>query len=154
MSNVMTLLYIPGTDLEVYKSTEEIAQEFRGAKMSDKDSSEMQALQAQKDAWEAQKKQMEARMKPWLEKTYILTFNKEESIFKEDEKLHSPLGVLFIERYSDIRKLEAQFTKLKDQIQCIVGKGYLAFGNAQCPRLIDYADDVNTLDFLAHLNRN
>ena len=75
-------------------------------------------------------------------------------VFKEDEKLHSPLGVLFIERYSDIRKLEAQLTKLKDQIQCIVGKGYLAFGNAQCPRLIDYADDVNTLDFLAHLNRN
>ena len=36
---------------------------------------------------EAQKKQMEARMKPWLEKTYILTFNKEESIFKEDEKI-------------------------------------------------------------------
>ena len=62
MSNVMTLLYIPGTDLEVYKSTEEIAQEFRGAKMSDKDSSEMQALQAQKDAWEAQKKQMEEQM--------------------------------------------------------------------------------------------
>ena len=75
-------------------------------------------------------------------------------VFKEDEKLHSPLGVLFIERYSDIRKLEVQLTKLKDQIQCIVGKGYLAFGNAQCPRLIDYADDVNTLNFLAHLNRN
>ncbi|MGK0387196.1 MAG: GLPGLI family protein [Patiriisocius sp.] len=41
---------------------------------------------------EAQKKQMEARMKPWLEKTYILTFNKEESIFKEDEKLEGGPG--------------------------------------------------------------
>ena len=41
---------------------------------------------------EQQKKQMEARMKTWLEKTYILTFNKEESIFKEDEKLSSPVN--------------------------------------------------------------
>lgn len=39
---------------------------------------------------EQQKKQMEARMKSWLEKTYVLTFNKEESIFKEDEKLAAP----------------------------------------------------------------
>lgn len=41
---------------------------------------------------EAEKKQMMARMKPWLEKTYILTFNKEESIFLEDEKLEGPGG--------------------------------------------------------------
>lgn len=39
---------------------------------------------------EQQKKQMEERMKPFLEKTFILTFNKEESIFKEDEKLEAP----------------------------------------------------------------
>ncbi|MCF7567185.1 GLPGLI family protein [Sabulilitoribacter arenilitoris] len=41
---------------------------------------------------EQQKKQMQERMKSWLEKTYVLTFNKEESIFKEDEKLSSPVG--------------------------------------------------------------
>ena len=41
---------------------------------------------------EQQKKQMEERMKPYLEKTFILTFNKEESIFKEDEKLAAPTG--------------------------------------------------------------
>tara|TARA_R110002126_G_scaffold89802_5_gene214406 strand:- start:869 stop:1756 length:888 start_codon:yes stop_codon:yes gene_type:complete len=41
---------------------------------------------------EQQKKQMEARMKSWLEKTYVLTFNKEESMFKEDEKLSSPVN--------------------------------------------------------------
>jgi GLPGLI family protein len=41
---------------------------------------------------EAQKKQMAARMKPWLEKTYVLTFNKEESMFKEDEKLAGPVS--------------------------------------------------------------
>ncbi|RZS90598.1 GLPGLI family protein [Aquimarina brevivitae] len=36
---------------------------------------------------EAQKKQVMARLKNRLEKTYILTFNKEESVYKEDEKL-------------------------------------------------------------------
>lgn len=39
---------------------------------------------------EQEKKQIEARMKPFLEKTFVLTFNKEESIFKEDEKLDAP----------------------------------------------------------------
>jgi GLPGLI family protein len=41
---------------------------------------------------EAQKKQIQARMKNRLEKTYVLTFNKEASIFKEDEKLDAISG--------------------------------------------------------------
>ena len=36
---------------------------------------------------EAQKKQIQARLKNRLEKTYILEFNKEEATFREDEKL-------------------------------------------------------------------
>jgi GLPGLI family protein len=38
------------------------------------------------------KKQIEERMKSFLEKQYILTFNKEESIYKEDEKLEADTG--------------------------------------------------------------
>ena len=41
---------------------------------------------------EAQKKQIAARLKNRLEKTYILTFNKEESVYKEDEKLDAISG--------------------------------------------------------------
>lgn len=37
-----------------------------------------------------QKKRIEERMKSFLEKEYILTFNKTESIYKEDEKLEAP----------------------------------------------------------------
>jgi GLPGLI family protein len=37
-----------------------------------------------------QKKRVEERMKSFLEKEYILTFNKSESIYKEDEKLEAP----------------------------------------------------------------
>ena len=39
-----------------------------------------------------QKKRMQDRMKSFLEKQYILTFNKEESVYKEDEKLAAPGG--------------------------------------------------------------
>ena len=38
------------------------------------------------------KKRIEERMKSMFEKTFILTFNKEESIYKEDEKLEAPGG--------------------------------------------------------------
>lgn len=41
---------------------------------------------------EAQKKQIQANMKNRLEKTYVLTFNKEESFFKEEEKLDAISG--------------------------------------------------------------
>ncbi|MDX1472227.1 MAG: GLPGLI family protein, partial [Flavobacteriaceae bacterium] len=41
---------------------------------------------------EAQKKQIYARLKNRLEKTYVLNFNKEESFFKEEEKLDAISG--------------------------------------------------------------
>lgn len=41
---------------------------------------------------EEQKKQVAARLKNRLEKTYVLTFNKEESTFYEDEKLDAMSG--------------------------------------------------------------
>ena len=36
---------------------------------------------------EAQKKQMKSRLKNRLEKTFVLSFTKEESFFKEEEKV-------------------------------------------------------------------
>ncbi len=41
---------------------------------------------------QAQKKQIQARLKNRLEKTYVLTFNKEESMFIENEKLDAISG--------------------------------------------------------------
>lgn len=41
---------------------------------------------------EAQKKQMQARLKDRLEKTYVLNFNKEESVFNEEDKLDAISG--------------------------------------------------------------
>lgn len=48
------------------------------------------------DSWggrqlsEQQKKQMQERMKSFLEKQYVLTFTQSESLYKEDEKLEAP----------------------------------------------------------------
>jgi len=69
------------------------AQDFQGkAYYFSKTNMDMSRFTQGRQMNEQQKKQMAARMKPWLEKTYILTFNKEESIFKEDEKLDGPVG--------------------------------------------------------------
>ncbi|MDC1492793.1 GLPGLI family protein [Flavobacteriaceae bacterium] len=49
-----------------------------------------------------QKNAMKDRMKPYLEKTFILTFNKTESTFKEEERLDAPgsggsgMGAMFM----------------------------------------------------------
>lgn len=72
-------------------------------------------------------------------------------ILKEDETLHSPLGVLFYERYSSVSELDKYLSSNKDKLQAIVGQEFIPFGVAQKPTLIDYADGVNTLDFLASI---
>jgi len=69
------------------------AQDFQGkAYYFSKTTMDMSRWGRGRQMTEAQKKQMEARMKQWLEKTYVLTFNQEESMYKEDEKLAAPVG--------------------------------------------------------------
>lgn len=78
---------------------------------------------------EAQKKQMEARMKPWLEKTYILTFNKQESIFKEDEKLEGGPGGRAPSMWGSSFSAGLQYKNIKEKVflqdQEFFGKKFL-----------------------------
>jgi len=61
------------------------AQDFQGkAYYFSKTTMDMNRFNRGGQMSEQRKKQMETRMKSRLEKTYLLTFNKEESIFKED----------------------------------------------------------------------
>ncbi len=76
-------------------------------------------------------------------------------LLKEDKNNTSPLAVVFYERYDDISKVESEMNTIKDQIQCIVSSKPLALdiptfplGQSQCPSLSDYADGINTLEFL------
>ncbi len=73
-------------------------------------------------------------------------------ILKEDTGYSSPIATLFYERYDDLSALSERLTKDRDLLQCIVGKdtvaGQIPFGSTQRPSLYDYADGVDTVDFL------
>ena len=77
-------------------------------------------------------------------------------LLKEDESYSSPIGVLFYEFYNDKLTLNKKLKTDKEQIQCIVSndleiKNAVSFGEAQCPKLTDYADGIDTMRFLTNL---
>jgi hypothetical protein len=75
-------------------------------------------------------------------------------LMKEDEALVSPISVLFYEFYKSTKELEEKLAKREEQIQCVVQKGAkIEPGQAQQPELWDYADGVDTLEFISSLNR-
>ena len=71
-------------------------------------------------------------------------------IVRENEELHTPVSILHYSTYGKEGPVE-QLTKWENQIQCIVGQAHLPLGTAQKPRLWDYADGVNTMNFLKNL---
>ena len=77
-------------------------------------------------------------------------------LLKEDASYSSPIGVLFYEFYEDVNTLDKRLENEMEQIQCIVSnaphiKNAIGFGQAQCPKLTDYADNVDTMKFLIRL---
>ncbi len=78
------------------------------------------------------------------------------AIFKESDALNSPLSVIHYERYCAKAPLLEKLKADKDNIQCIVSKcpeieNKVAFGEAQKPNLSDFADGVDTMEFLLDL---
>ncbi|MEN1784688.1 MAG: acyl-CoA reductase [Bacteroidota bacterium] len=76
-------------------------------------------------------------------------------LLKEDGSQASPIATLFFERYTSTATLQARLSEDKNSIQCIVAEGFseieVPFGTAQTPTLSDYADNVDTMAFLAEL---
>lgn len=76
-------------------------------------------------------------------------------LLKKDERIASPLGVMFYEEYEDIETLKQLLDSKRDEIQCIVSKtafpNALPLGRAQHPELWDYADGIDTMKFLSSL---
>ena len=75
-------------------------------------------------------------------------------LLKEDESLTSPIGVLFYEQYHSPKHLEALLKANEAKIQCVVSSDKslangFEFGQAQLPTITDFADGVNTMEFLA-----
>ena len=76
-------------------------------------------------------------------------------ILKEDKNLHSPISVLFYEEYDSLQNLNKRLGEERDMLQCVVSgqstEGNSDFGRTQQPTLADYADGVDTVEFLLKL---
>ena len=74
---------------------------------------------------------------------------------KEDESHASPIASVFYEYYDDLETLKLKLSTDAEKIQCLVSndliENSIAFGETQKPNLWDYADNVDTLDFLIAL---
>lgn len=71
----------------------------------------------------------------------------------ETEKLHSPLSVLHYEMYHSQKDLEEKLQVIQDELQCVVAaaEGNTPFGKTQFPTLTDYADHIDTMQWLCNL---
>lgn len=73
-------------------------------------------------------------------------------IAKENEALYAPVGMLHYSYYNDASEIAPKLTAWESQLQCVVsnieGIGAMAFGQAQCTMLGDYADGVDTAQWL------
>ena len=76
-------------------------------------------------------------------------------LLKEDEHYGSPIATLFYEYYTNVASLKEKLTTDAEKIQCVVAHNFtteeVAFGETQTPQLWDYADGVDTLNFLLKL---
>ena len=76
-------------------------------------------------------------------------------MLKEDKSLSSPVAVLHYEYYNSIEELKITLDELKENIQCVVSNvaelNTFKLGQAQQPELWDYADGVDTIQFLLEL---
>ena len=92
----------------------------------------------------------------------IYLINKEEHLdngfllIRKSDSLVSPISVLFFEEYYSKDELKNLLDQNNEKIQCIVSKegwwpSSFNFGQAQSPGVADYADHVDTLEFLCNL---
>ena len=73
-------------------------------------------------------------------------------LLRESDELFSPLAMIHYQFYKSQGEIDAYLSKYSEQIQVVVGKNYLNFGNSQCPGLSDYADGVDVMRWIEGLN--
>ena len=83
---------------------------------------------------------------PFLDNNFLM--------IRESSDLHAPTSVLYYEYYTNQAQLVEKIKPLEENLQCTVsnfdvnGLNTIAFGSTQEPGISDFADNVNTLDFL------
>jgi hypothetical protein len=78
-------------------------------------------------------------------------------LLTENKSLVSPVSVVYYEYYSTEQDLAFQLELHRSKIQCVVASvgnipGSIPFGQAQHPEVWDYADGVDTMQFLQLLS--
>jgi len=74
----------------------------------------------------------------------------ESLILLENPSIFSPISQLNYEFYTDKNSVEESLRSL-EYLQCTVGHGHIPFGQVQLPSLSDYADGIDTINFLTKL---
>lgn len=84
-----------------------------------------------------------------------LFFDNNFILIKKDNSLHSPIAVIHYEIYDNLEIVLDDLKTKKDEIQCLVTNleidEKINFGETQKPKLTDYADGIDTLQFLKEL---
>ncbi|HKB43393.1 MAG TPA: acyl-CoA reductase [Chitinophagaceae bacterium] len=83
-----------------------------------------------------------------LNKKYYMT--NDSILLIEELSLFSPISQLNYEFYNNKKDMIALLQTMRD-VQCIIGKDFIPFGQAQKPGITDYADGADTLMFLTNL---
>ena len=83
-----------------------------------------------------------------LNKVYYMTNG--STLLIENNDIFSPISQLNYRFYDEASAVKEMLEK-EAGLQCIVGLGGIAFGQAQSPGLMDYADGVDTMQFLLAL---
>ena len=73
-------------------------------------------------------------------------------LLRHDTSLAPPMAVVNYEFYPSVDWLKKELESGRSAVQCVTGHGYVPFGKAQQPELWDYADDVDTIQFLLKKN--
>ena len=110
------------------------------------------------ERWKNEKASSMCFRNSYIQKKAILTLNKTSFIdggyFILQETLNSgvaSLGEITYSFYDTEQEKENFINQRKDMLQCVVGKGYVEYGMAQHPSLDEWADDIDTIEFLQNL---
>lgn len=83
-----------------------------------------------------------------LNKKYYMSSGTQ--LLVEEPAIFSPISQLNYAFYDNADQL-AEELRTNEELQCITGKGFLPFGQAQRPSITDYADGMDTMQFLRSL---
>lgn len=86
--------------------------------------------------------------KPFIDNGFSLLVN--------DSKLQSPVSVINFIYYNELNDVIDEINNHAKSIQCVVStsneiKNAVSPGMAQCPTLYDFADNINTMEFLSKI---